>query len=158
MNIYIGIDPGAKGAIAIVKPSGVMVQDFTNWPDALALLEAEGPEHTFATYLCILEKVGAFPGQGVTSMFSFGESFGRWQMLLECLGIPYVLVSPARWQKAVLGTKPPKGEAKTRVWEAMRRRFPEVELSGPRGAKLVGRSDALALAVYAMTEDSRMSG
>ena len=159
---YLGCDPGKAGAYAIIRPSEGLVQvdDFLHWLSTLTDFEAfrDAAKLDGSKMLCALEKVSAFPGQGVTSMFTFGESFGRWQMLLECLGIPYVLVSPARWQKAVLGSKPPKGQAKARVWETMRRRFPRVELSGPRGAKLTGRSDALALAYYAMTEEARSQG
>ena len=49
--------------------------------------------------MCCLEHVGARPGQGVTSMFSFGENFGFIQGLLTPYSIPFELVRPQKWKK-----------------------------------------------------------
>ena len=49
--------------------------------------------------MCCLEHVGARPGQGVTSMFSFGENFGFIQGLLTAYSIPFELVRPQKWKK-----------------------------------------------------------
>ena len=49
--------------------------------------------------ICCLERVGAMPGQGVTSMFSFGENFGFIRGLLEAYEIPYQLIRPQTWKK-----------------------------------------------------------
>lgn len=49
--------------------------------------------------VCCLERVGARPGQGVTSMFKFGENFGFIQGLLTACSIPYGLVTPQKWKR-----------------------------------------------------------
>ena len=46
-----------------------------------------------------MELVGAMPGQGVTSMFNFGKSFGYIEGVLQALQIPYQLISPRAWKK-----------------------------------------------------------
>lgn len=65
--------------------------------DAYVAELAEGALHDS---FCILERVNAMPGQGVVSMFSFGENFGWIQGVLEANGIPYELVRPQAWKKA----------------------------------------------------------
>ena len=49
----------------------------------------------------LVERVHSMPKQGVSSSFKFGENFGWFQGLLQGLGIPYTLVSPSVWQKAM---------------------------------------------------------
>jgi crossover junction endodeoxyribonuclease RuvC len=46
-----------------------------------------------------VEQVGAMPGQGVSSMFAFGEAFGLAKGVLAGLGIPLQVVTPARWKR-----------------------------------------------------------
>lgn len=46
-----------------------------------------------------VEKVGAMPGQGVTSMFHFGKSAGYIEGVLKAKNIPFELVSPQKWKK-----------------------------------------------------------
>lgn len=48
-----------------------------------------------------LEQVGSMPGQGVSSTFKFGQSYGFLRGLLVGLGIPHEFVRPAVWQKAL---------------------------------------------------------
>jgi crossover junction endodeoxyribonuclease RuvC len=48
-----------------------------------------------------LEKVHAMPGQGVTSMFKFGEGYGSFKGIMAALAIPYVEITPQSWQKVM---------------------------------------------------------
>ena len=68
--IYIGCDPGKKGAVAIIGEGGISCIPF----DEKAYTDAFRRFNTGA--VCALEHVGAMPGQGVTSMFNFGANFG----------------------------------------------------------------------------------
>ena len=80
-RIFLGIDPGKKGAIAALDSSGEIValarfsEAETDGRIALIVgdLIAALPE---AQICATIEKVGAMPGQGVTSMFSFGRAYG----------------------------------------------------------------------------------
>lgn len=95
--IYIGIDPGKKGAMAVIfdgMDETVMVPfDEREYINALRNLSGQPVK-------ACLEHVTAMPKQGVTSMFHFGENFGYIRGLLEAFGISYELARPQRWKKA----------------------------------------------------------
>jgi len=96
---YIGIDPGKKGAVVILT-DGITAE----YPTPLVCRKHHDPagmaqllrrENIGELWRCAaLEKVHAMPGQGVTSMFSFGTSWGIWQGILAAMKIPYILVGP----------------------------------------------------------------
>lgn len=60
----------------------------------------------------VIEKVHAMPGQGVTSMFSFGMTYGLTRMALIASQTPFEEVNPRSWQKALGIT--PKGKDETK--------------------------------------------
>ena len=91
---YIGIDPGQKGGIAVLGDTKYTVYPYSDdWMKEIA--EMFKNSQVFA----VVEKVGAMPGQGVTSMFNFGKSFGYILGVLEANKIPYQLVPPQTWKK-----------------------------------------------------------
>ena len=136
---YIGIDPGKKGGIAIIRENGVTLVPFDNEAYARELLRVDNA-------LCALERVGAMPGQGVTSMFSFGENYGFIQGLLTANAIPYELVTPQRWKKAFEVT----GDKNTSIAVA-KRLFPGVSLRRTVQSRKDddGMAEALLLAEFA---------
>ena len=89
MLIY-GIDPGYTGAITLYWPTtgDIEVHDMPTMPNAKgktvlnmhSILEILRPEDDKAR-VAFMEQVGAMRGQGVTSMFRFGEQFGALQMV-----------------------------------------------------------------------------
>lgn len=91
---YIGIDPGKNGAMAIINGKKITTVPFDEeaYADALARVDEK---NAFA----VVERVNAMPGQGVTSMFSFGMNYGFIQGLLAANRIPYELVMPQKWKK-----------------------------------------------------------
>lgn len=98
---YIGVDPGrSSGGVAyIAEEQGWCrkVSDLTDhdlWT-IFRLLGTLSPKHA------VLEKVSAMPGQGVSSTFKFGASFGELKMALTAIEVPYTLVTPAKWQKSL---------------------------------------------------------
>lgn len=141
--IYIGIDPGKKGAMAIIKPSGIEICAYSEaaYNDALTAVAtlAEGVR-------CCLEHVGAMPGQGVTSMFSFGDNFGFIRGLLTAHGVPYELVRPQKWKKEYSITAD-----KNSAIAVCTRLFPDVSLLPTNRCKKPsdGYAEALLMAEYA---------
>lgn len=141
---YIGIDPGKSGALAILDASGavqvLLPFDEQKARDALYWAAEEGRA------VCCLERVGARPGQGVTSMFSFGANYGWWQGLLSAFEIPFQLVTPAVWKKA-FGVTADKNSSV----EVCKRLFPAADLRRTeRSVKQDdGLAEALLLAEYA---------
>ena len=138
MKTYIGIDPGKSGAIAFIPPIG---EPWTikNTSTDLELVEAveEAKELGFELFATI-EKVNAMPGNGVTGMFKFGGSFHSLQMLCTALRVPFELVSPQKWQKALTClTGGDKNVTKSRAQNL----FPTVKV-------IHANADALLLAEY----------
>lgn len=92
--VYIGIDPGQKGGYAIIDCDSVRTYP---WDDKAFIEFAKNLDNT--NCVCCLEKVGAMPKQGVSSMFNFGKSAGFIEGVLQTCGIPYQLVPPQKWKK-----------------------------------------------------------
>ena len=141
MYTYIGIDPGKKGALAVLENGAVRAYPF----DETAYIAVLGQVDPRAA-VCCLEHVGAMPGQGVTSMFHFGENFGFLQGLLRAYRIPFELVRPQKWKKAFSIT----GDKNSSI-QVCRRLFPEASLlRTPKCRKEDDNmAEALLLAEYA---------
>lgn len=92
--IYIGIDPGKSGAMAVLAEDIELVVPF----DVQSYKNTLGNILGSKVFACI-ERVHAMPKQGTTSMFSFGENYGWIQGILWAHGIPYELVTPKVWKK-----------------------------------------------------------
>ena len=118
---------------------------FTDWKRMYSVLYSyiKRADNPVTDCLVLLEQVSAMPGQGVSSMFTFGANYGGWIALLEGLRIPYVSVRPQKWQKYILGTFP-KGESKIRAFEYVTKRYPERDLK----KKDSGIIDAICMALY----------
>lgn len=148
LKIFIGIDPGKDGAMAIVTdgctPPRVIPFDKVHF---IAALQGLKSTHDCTTDVrCILEHVGAMPGQGSVSMFHFGENFGWLQGVLDAFAIPYELVRPQKWKKEFSCTS----DKNTSI-EVAKRLFPSVDLRRtPRCSKPHdGICEALLMAEYA---------
>lgn len=140
--IYIGIDPGKKGAYAFVDDYGARVYP---WDDNRFIEDVR--VHRGEKCIAAVEKVGAMPGQGTVSMFSFGQSFGFILGVLTAFGIPYQLVPPRKW-KAEYGLLNTQKQASVDV---AKRLFPEVSFLPTERCRKEsdGMSDSLLLACYA---------
>lgn len=145
MTYYIGIDPGAKGAIAVISHR-MRVVTLEDYPaNEIELAKIYRRELTpDRDYLACIEKAHAMPKQGVKSMFSYGGNFNQWKMGLAMLEIPFREITPQAWMKGLI----PKGADKQRHVDEAQRLFPQVELYGKMGGKKDGRADALLIAYY----------
>ena len=95
-RIFIGIDPGKSGSLAIIHTGGDPIEIIQF--DEKAYINAIADVSTLPCVACV-EKVGAMPGQGVTSMFTFGKNAGFIEGVLQSYEIPYQLVPPQTWKK-----------------------------------------------------------
>ena len=144
MRVYMGIDPGKSGALAVLRPEGkvdVIPFDAIQYSKMLAHVCQEGRPIT-----CCVEKVGAMPGQGVVSMFNFGHNLGLIEGLLQAYGVSYQLVPPQTWKKEFS-----LSSDKAKSIEVCKKLFPEVSLlATPRSRKPNdGMAEALLMAEYA---------
>ena len=114
--IFIGVDPGGSGSICAVDEFGVPFGEpfwiKTNEPPA-DLVKFIGKKQFDANgkVRAVLERVGAMPGQGVSSTFKFGQSFGMLLGILVAMEIPFELYTPQVWQK-LMGCRWPAGKTK----------------------------------------------
>lgn len=138
---FIGIDPGKKGSLALLEDDKVSIFPFfeDTYIDVLSKVDPHNA-------VCCLEHVGAMPGQGVTSMFHFGENFGFIQGVLRAYKIPFELVRPQKWKKEFSIT----GDKNSSI-QVCKRLFPEVNLlPTPRCKKEDdGMAEAALMALYA---------
>lgn len=146
MANIVAIDPGKNGAIAFISSQE---DDPIVHPMPMAGKELDLPaiaELIQSADLVVIEKVHAMPGQGVTSMFTFGCGYGAIQGITAALKIRTELVPPQTWKSSVLkGTKKDKDAAIAYC----RKAFPDISLVLPRCRKPHdGMADALCLAEY----------
>lgn len=141
--IYIGVDPGKKGGYAVIDGDAV---DVFPWDDS-SFIDNMADAMNCGTCVACVEKVGAHPGQGVTSMFSFGQSYGFILGVLAALGIGVQLVPPGTWKKEFSLI----GKDKAASIEVCKRLFPGVNLLPSEKCRKDsdGMAEALLLACYA---------
>lgn len=148
LNTYIGIDPGLSGAVAMIDHLGYRVWDIPiiqkgtgtvkNEINAAGLMDiiAEADFETVAA----LERVNAMPGQGVSSVFSLGDSFGCCRAVLACARMPTFYITPTMWKKHY-GLTSDKEQARALAVKM----FPKAEL---HLKKHIDRAEALLIAAY----------
>ena len=153
--IFIGIDPGKGGAIAAIDKD-LEVLDVNDWPGNELLCSGVIKEYCqwwnndqFKIFAA-LEKVHAMPGQGVTSMFTFGENYGMWKMALAYAGLSYLNPPPQTWMKGMVVKKQFAGDSNKAHLAAACQLFPEYKhhFIGPRGGIKTDRCAAVLIAYW----------
>ena len=91
----------------------------------------------------VIEQVSAMPGQGVTSMFNFGQSFGILKGISSAMQIPMYFVRPAKWKKYFNLINSEKDASRTKVIEM----FPKISNKLSR-KKDNNKADAILIAQY----------
>ena len=144
VDYILGIDPGLSGAMAFLACADygmVTAEDAPVAGDAInAALMADRIMQLRPT-VCVIELVGAMPGQGVSSMFKFGRAFGTAIGIVAALDIPIHYVTPAKW-KAHFRLPKDKDAARQRAinfWPASADRFTRKKDAGRAEAALIAR-------------------
>ena len=110
MTKIIGIDPGLSGAIAILEGNKVLsIFDMPVMAEGKKNKRQLNSAHLVnlireniskdEEVLVVVEQVNAMPGQGVTSMFNFGQTFGAIKGISATLKLPIFFVRPSKWKK-----------------------------------------------------------
>jgi len=154
--LIIGIDPGISGSICFLEDG--IVKDVLEMPTM-----TEGKKNKkqvngsqiyneisfrIKTYekkniKVVIEQVSAMPGQGVTSMFNFGQSFGILKGICSAMQLPIYFVRPAKWKKYFNLINSEKDASRTRAIEI----FPYFS-SNLSKKKDSNKADAILLASY----------
>jgi Holliday junction resolvasome RuvABC endonuclease subunit len=98
--IWIGIDPGLSGGIAIIQ-QGLEAMAWKMPPTERDIADLLLSISKMDVHLCFIESVHSLPRQGVASTFKFGRSYGFLRGLLVAFKIPFDEVSPLKWQRAM---------------------------------------------------------
>ena len=152
--IIFGIDPGISGAISILKNKKVIeVVDMPTMIDGKKnKKQVNGAQVTNIIkerlnsdeeILIVVEHVNAMPGQGVTSMFNFGQSFGVIKGVCSALSLPIYFVRPTKWKRHFNLIKTNKDASRTKVIEI----YPEISSKISR-KKDSNKADAILIARY----------
>ena len=152
--IIIGIDPGISGAISIIENKKILeVYDVPTMIDGKknkrqinsAQVTNIIKERTIngKDVVVVVEQVNAMPGQGVTSMFNFGQSFGVIKGICSAMELPIFYVRPAKWKKHFNLINSEKDASRTKVIEM----FPRISNKLSR-KKDNNKADAILIAQY----------
>ena len=150
----IGIDPGLSGAIAVlennkvlsifdmpVMPEGKKNKRQLNSAQLVKLLKDNVLKDE--DILVVVEQVNAMPGQGVTSMFNFGQTFGAIKGVCAALGLPIFFVRPSKWKKHFELINSSKDASRTKAIEM----YPSLSNELAK-KKDVNKSDAILIARF----------
>ena len=120
----LGIDPGQRGAIAVLSDSrtGVIFGMPQTEKDICELLL--DIKDKYSPIMCYIEDVHAMPKQGVSSTFKFGRNYGFLRGVLTALKIPFDGISPVTWQRKIRFSS--KGNKKLAKQKAQNL-FPSIE-------------------------------
>ncbi len=154
--LIIGIDPGISGAICFFENG--QVKEIINMPvmadGKKNKRQINGPQtyneilkrinnYPIKDIIVVIEQVSAMPGQGVTSMFNFGQSFGVIKGICSAMQLSMFFIRPAKWKKYFGLIKTEKDASRTKVIEI----FPYIssELSRKKDSN---KADAILIASF----------
>ena len=152
MKYFLGVDPGIHGAIAVLQENGRLIDVFdmpitkvkvgAGFKTRIVAARLQEILAPYTDSVGWVERVSARPGQGVSSVFAFGEAYGLVRGVLAGLCIPTHTVAPAVWKKALrLGSNKESSRLMAmEIWPEDARVFKRV--------KDDGRAEAALLALY----------
>ena len=128
--LIIGIDPGITGSICFFENGKILdVIEMPNMAEGKKNKKQVNGSQIFNEISerikkldknnarVVIEQVSAMPGQGVTSMFNFGQSFGILKGICSAMQIPMYFVRPAKWKKYFNLINAEKDASRTRAIE-----------------------------------------
>ena len=128
--LIIGIDPGISGSICFLQDGkivdvvemptmieGKKNKKQVNGSQIVNEISEKIKELDKREIKVVIEQVSAMPGQGVTSMFNFGQSFGILKGICSSMQLPMYFVRPAKWKKYFNLINSEKDASRTRAIE-----------------------------------------
>ena len=154
--LIIGIDPGLSGSICFFEDGKIL--DVVEMPTMTEGKKNKRQVNGSQVYneiskrikqldkkdiKVIIEQVSAMPGQGVTSMFNFGQSYGILKGMCSAMHLPMYFVRPAKWKKYFSLINAEKDASRTKAIEI----FPYFS-SNLSKKKDSNKADAILIASY----------
>ena len=154
--LIIGIDPGISGAICFFEEGqvneilemptmaeGKKNKRQINGPQIYNEISSRINKFSKKDIIVVIEQVSAMPGQGVTSMFNFGQSFGVLKGICSAMQLSMYFIRPAKWKKYFGLIKTEKDASRTKAIEI----FPYISSQLSR-KKDSNKADALLIASF----------
>ena len=154
--LIIGIDPGISGAICFMLNGKIIdVIEMPNMADGKKnKRQVNGSQiyneitmkindYSKEEIRVVIEQVSAMPGQGVTSMFNFGQSFGIIKGICSAMNLSMYFVRPAKWKKFFNLINSQKDASRTKAIEI----FPYFSMNLTK-KKDANKADAMLIASY----------
>ena len=154
--LIIGIDPGITGSICFFEDGKITdVVEMPNMAEGKKnKKQVNGAQIYYEIFLrikdlkkekikVVIEQVSAMPGQGVTSMFNFGQSFGILKGICSAMQLPMYFVRPAKWKKYFNLINSEKDASRTKAIEV----FPSFSSQLSR-KKDSNKADAILIASF----------
>ena len=154
--LIVGIDPGISGAICFfedgqvkeiidmpVMADGKKNKRQINGPQIYNEILKRTNHFQKKDIIVVIEQVSAMPGQGVTSMFNFGQSFGVLKGICSAMQLSMYFIRPAKWKKYFGLIKTEKDASRTKVIEI----FPYISSQLSR-KKDSNKADAVLIASF----------
>ena len=154
--LVISIDPGISGSICFFKDGKIIdIIEMPNMAEGKKNKRQVNGAQIFNEILSriknyekksikvVIEHVSAMPGQGVTSMFNFGQSFGVLKGICSAMQLSMHFVRPAKWKKHFNLINSEKDASRTKAIEI----FPYISSQLSR-KKDANKADAILLASY----------
>ena len=154
--LIIGIDPGISGSICFFEDG--KITDLVEMPSMAEGKKNKKQVNAAQIYneifsriknfekkniKVVIEQVSAMPGQGVTSMFNFGQSFGVLKGVCSAMQLPMYFVRPTKWKKYFNLIKTNKDASRTKAIQI----YPEISNQLSR-KKDSNKADAILIARY----------
>ena len=154
--LIIGIDPGISGSICFFQDGKIV--DVIEMPTMIEGKKNKKQVNSSQVFneisekikkldkneiKVVIEQVSAMPGQGVTSMFNFGQSFGILKGVCSAMQLPMYFVRPAKWKKYFNLINSEKDASRTRAIEV----FPYFSSQLSR-KKDTNKADAILIASF----------
>ena len=154
--LIIGIDPGISGSICFFENGKILdVVEMPNMTDGKKNKKQVNGAQIYneisskikniekKNIKVVIEQVSAMPGQGVTSMFNFGQSFGVLKGICSAMQLPMYFVRPAKWKKYFNLINSQKDASRTKAIEV----FPYIS-SHLSKKKDANKADAILIASF----------
>ena len=154
--LIIGIDPGVSGSICFLKDGKILDviempvmnegkknKKQVNGAQIYNEITKKINNNHETSIRVVIEHVTAMPGQGVTSMFNFGQSFGVLKGVCSAMRLPMFFVRPAKWKRYYNLINSEKDASRTRAIEI----FPDFssQLSKKKDSN---KADAILIASF----------
>ena len=154
--LIIGIDPGISGSLCFFEDGKII--DLVEMPNMAEGKKNKKQVNAAQIYneiytriknlekkniKIVIEQVSAMPGQGVTSMFNFGQSFGVLKGICAAMQLPMYFVRPAKWKKYFNLINAEKDASRTKAIQI----FPYISAQLSR-KKDANKADAILIASF----------